>query len=137
MATAPAETYTIEDFISSGTEVTISYNNLSYLEVLQNSTSSPIYNVINDYIDNLKDLSFKVELSDSQYNKYIYKPKLLCENIYGNGEIYFIILLLNNIADVKQFNRKIILLPSKSTLQTFLSFIYNTEKDLIDQYNLK
>ena len=58
-----------------------------------------ILNVINDYMDELKQLAVNVQFDKNQYFKYRFKPKLLCHDVYGNPELYYIILLLVLIGD--------------------------------------
>ena len=137
MAKLPEETYTVDQFIDAGSSTIISYNNLSYIQTMSNWNKAPFFNVINDYIDELVSFSCTIELTDAELQKYLYKPKLLCKDIYGNPELYFIVLRLNNMADVKQFNRRKIKLLPKTSMDTAISLIYNAEKKLLDEYNDK
>ena len=76
-----------------------------------------------------------VELSKEEQNAYFYKPKLLCYDIYGNPELYFIILLINDIADVKEFTKSSIKMLKKEHMNTLISYIYNAEKNAMDEHN--
>ena len=76
-----------------------------------------------------------VELSDKEYYTYRYRPKLLADYLYGNGELYFIILWLNDMWNVKDFNSRKIKLISKSDLSETLSKINSSEKSFIEGYN--
>ena len=40
------------------------------------------------------------------FRKYEYKPKLLCYDVYGYKELYFIILVINEMISVKDFRKK-------------------------------
>lgn len=133
----PQDTTTIEEFIQAGKASTITYPKLSFLEIMSNGTQVSARNVINDYIYELKSVSTLVELSREEQNAYYYKPKLLCYDIYGNPELYYIILLLNDIADVKEFTKPRIRMLQKSYMNSLLSQIYNSEKQAIDAYNKK
>src|SRR5574344_2109562 len=93
---------TLAEFISYSNSTKISYNNLSFIDILDD-IKFPIVNIIDDYVDEIKDKSFDVTLSDKEYLKYKYRPKLLANDIYGNGEYYFIILAINGICNVKEF----------------------------------
>lgn len=128
-------TYSIESFITAGKGITISYNNLSYIETISNGTRVPFLNVIQDYMDELKSLAMTIEMNDEEYRKYTYKPKLLANDIYGNSELYFIILLINGICDVKEFTKKKLILIPKSSIEKALTMIYNSEKQALDSYN--
>ena len=131
----PENTYTLEAFIQAGRSVTISYDTLSFKERLTNGTEISILNVIDDYMDELKRLAVNVQLDKNQYTKYRFKPKLLCHDVYGNPELYYIILLLNRIIDVKDFNFKKLRMIQVDTLNRFLSAVYNAEKKDIAMYN--
>ena len=100
----PQETTTIEEFIESGKSVSIDYMDLSFIDKVSNGTWVSVLNVINDYIEELKNACVTVELTEEQQWAYFYKPKILCYDIYGNPELYFVILLLNDIASRQSFS---------------------------------
>lgn len=133
----PHKTYTVEEFISAGSLVPITYNNLSFIEKIGNNIECPIFNVIDDYMDELKALCVDIQLNDKEYTRYIYKPKLLAHDIYKNGELFFIILALNGICDVKEFTKKKLKMVSIENLETALTYIYNAELKSINVYNEK
>ena len=133
----PENTVTIAEFIDSGASVTMSYNVLSFIDILSNGTEATILNVLNDYMQELRQISFKVRLNNKEYYKYAYKPKLLSFDLYGTTELYFIILLLNDMADVKEFTKNPIYLPKPSLLSDFLTNVYNAERVDISEYNSK
>lgn len=133
----PQNTSTIEEFINSGSGITITYYNLSFNDMLSNGTVVSVHNVISDYLDELKDAAVYVSLNQDQQFKYMYKPKLLCSDLYGNPELYFIILLLNDMADVKEFTKPVIRMLSKNNMSELLTLIYNAEKQAILNYNNK
>lgn len=131
----PENTYTLEGFIAAGRSISISYDSLSYKEKLSNGTEIAVLNVVNDYMNEFRDLETTVLLNEQQYRKYRFKPKLLCRDVYGNPELYYIILLLNRIIDVKEFDFKKIKMLKVEYMNTILSYIYNAEKKDIDSYN--
>lgn len=133
----PQDTSTIEEFIESGSGVTITYPTLSFTDMLSNGTWVSVHNVVNDYIDELRNACINVELNTEQQFKYFYKPKLLCYDMYGNPELYFIILLINDMADVKEFTKPVIKMLRKSHMSEVLTLIYNAEKKAIENYNDK
>lgn len=133
----PQNTSTIEEFINSGSGITITYYNLSFNDMLSNGTVVSVHNVISDYLDELKDAAVYVSLNQDQQFKYMYKPKLLCSDLYGNPELYFIILLLNDMADVKEFTKPVIRMLNKTSMSELLTLIYNAEKQAISNYNNK
>lgn len=133
----PANTTTIEDFIKAGKNVSLTYKDFSFLETMSNKTKVSVYDTVNDYIQELRNAAVSVQLSDDEYRKYCYKPKLLCYDIYGNPELYFIILLINDIADVKEFNRRTFMMLSREYMSILTSYIYNSEYRAIKEYNTR
>ena len=133
----PQETTTIEEFIESGSGITITYPNLSFTEIMSNNTQVSVHNVISDYIQELRNACVNVSLNQDQQFIYFYKPKLLCYDVYGNPELYYIILLINDMADVKEFTKPVVKMLRKSHMSELLTLIYNAEKKAIDNYNNK
>lgn len=129
-------TSTLEQFIEAGSAVTISYANLSMLDET-GDIKIPIYNVVSDYLFELLGKSTTVVLNDQEFWKYKYKPKLLAIDIYGNAELYFVILMLNNMCSVKEFDIKRIKMLSKKDMSDLLGLIYSSEMDFLAQYNDK
>ena len=133
----PQETTTIEEFIESGSGITITYPNLSFTENMSKNTHVSVHNVISDYLQELRNACVNVSLTQDQQFMYFYKPKLLCYDVYGNPELYFIILLINDMADVKEFTKPVVKMLRKSHMSELLTLIYNAEKRAIDNYNNK
>ena len=130
----PKDTTTLEEFVEAGASVTISYANLSMEDTFFN-TKIPIYNVISDYIPEITIYAVSVELNTDEFIKYKYKPKLLAEYLYGNPELYFVILLLNNMCSVKEFDKQKLQLLSKADMAQLMSDIYNSEKEFLAKFN--
>lgn len=131
----PNKTTTIQELIASSSNTTLSYKSFSFMERLSDNSVISVHDVVSDYITELRNASVTIKLTDEQYRKYVYKPKLLCNDIYGNPELYFIILLLNDIADVKEFNKTKFLMLTKDSMSLLASYIYNSESKAIGQYN--
>jgi hypothetical protein len=135
--TKPEDTYTIDQFIECQSDEEVNYYNFSYVDQYDNMKYST-YNVISDYLDDIReDYAKTVTLDQNQLLKYMYRPKLLCYDIYGNSELAFIILLLNDMCNVKDFNKSKILMLTKSDMSDITKWIYNSNKDAIAVYNEK
>lgn len=128
------KTATVEQFIDMINSNPIDYQKLSYVDKIGN-INFPSRNVISDYLPELKAVATKIKLSDNEMIKYKYRPKLLAGDVYNNQELYYIILLLNGMADVREFDKKEILMIAPSQMSDCLSYIYNAEKKSIDTYN--
>ena len=133
----PQDTYTIDQFIACQSDETICYNNLSFIDQYDNIKYNT-YNVLSDYIDEIREnYCMTIKLNTDQLFKYMYKPKLLCHDIYGNGELAFIIMEINDICNVKEFTKDTLLMPTKDNMNLITSRIFNSDKDDIKIYNEK
>ena len=131
----PSQSYTMEQFISLGKATSVTYDKYSYKDLLSNGTEIAVLNVVNDYMREFKDAAVTVNLTTDEYRKYRYKPKLLCYDVYGSQELYWVILLLNGIIDIKDFNYESLLMLTRDDMNTLMSAIYNAEYKYMDSYN--
>ena len=131
----PESTYTLDQFIACQSDTNFCYNNLSFIDQIDNIKYNT-YNVASDYLDEIiSEYCVNVELSDDQLSKYKYRPKLLCYDVYGSQEIYYLILILNDICSVKDFTKKKIKLPNKSNMTKICKAIINSNRSDIQKYN--
>lgn len=121
-------TYTVESFIKATSMEDVSFEQLSFLDKTDSNNIMITYNILNDYRDEINDLLVTINLSDSEFLRYCYKPRLLSYDIYGDTEMFFIILFINNICSAKDFNKKKIKMLRKTHLEEVLSLIQNAEK---------
>lgn len=121
-------TYTVENFIKVMSMETISFEQLSFLDKTDSDVVMITYNILNDYKDEIDSLTVTINLSDEEFLKYCYKPRLLSYDVYGDTEMFFIILFINNICSVKDFNKRKIKMLRKSHMEDVLSLIHNSEK---------
>lgn len=131
----PALTHTLQEFLKTGeNDTTIRFSKLLYHET-DGSIEYTVKNVLDDYMGELKDMALLVALSEEEYQKYIYNPKYLAYDIYGSIVLYPFIMTLNGIANIREFDLKVLKLLRKSDLLNALSSIYNAEKNNIQAYN--
>lgn len=122
----PALTYTLDQFISMKFTDELTYYNFSIIEMVNGSKLSN-HNLIEDYLPELEAICVNCELDQDQYKKYKYSPDLLAFDVYGSTQLDFVILLINDMIDPKEFDLKTIKLPYASQLKMFLSSVYNAE----------
>lgn len=131
----PALTHNLSEFLMSGRmEHVTKYGDASFLERDKNILYV-VKNVIEDYIPDLKEMALKVVLTDDEYLKYQYNPKRLAYDVYGATELYYIILMLNNIGSIIDFNTKTLLMMKRLELFNSLASIMLTEGKDIKRYN--
>lgn len=136
MSTRTNTTFTLDQFADSKSSNDISYYTMSLLEKDdKNNIEYDVFNVVSDYMNELKAMASTVTLSESEYYTYRFKPKLLAKYLYGNTELYFIILWLNDMWSVKDFDLKQIKLIKNTELSEALSKINASEKSFIKAYN--
>ena len=128
----PSLTYTLDDFVAMQMSDDMTYYNFSILEVV-NSVEHLNINLVEEYSSILKSQALQVELTDEEYKKYKYCPDLLAYDIYGSVQLDFVILILNDIFDPKEFVNKTIKLVPASVLQQFLNEVYGKEYGWIQQ----
>lgn len=97
------KTISVQDFIGMRSSDDITYYNYSILKYL-NGFDMFITNLLYDYEDELNEIAVTIQLTDKERAKYRYKPYLLSFDIYGSTEASFIIMMMNNIIDPKEFD---------------------------------
>lgn len=133
----PDKCSSIEDFIATGEYgASITYYNFSILQVERSEDDSfeihfTIDNVINDYLDIIKEAATNIQLTPAEQRKYFYNPDLLSYDLYGTTELDFLILIMNGILDPKEFNMPNILLLGKNELTKIVGRIYTAENRYI------
>ena len=129
-------TYTVSQFISLKNSDSITYKNYSILQ--QSLKDSSIYysidNVIYEYMDEINTYKKLVGLSDMEVVKYKYKPKLFAYDLYGATETYFVIMALNGICNVKEFELldHTVWALAPNDMYTIMNLIGRAEKTRID-----
>ena len=128
----PALTYTLDDFVELQSVDNMTYYNFSILEIID-GVQHLDHNLIEDYLKELEATCVTLELSNEEMNRYRYNPDLLAYDIYGSVQLDFIILLLNDMIDPKDFDRKKLKLPYASSLSIFLNTLYSKESNYINE----
>ena len=66
--------------------------------------------IADKYANELEENKHIVELTTKEYQKYRYNPKLLSYDIYGTTELWFFILMANELYSISEFDlRKVVL----------------------------
>lgn len=137
---------TIKETIELGKELEITSNTLHYKKVITNSNNEnfifSISSIFDKYYELMKERTMTIELTDAEYRKYIYKPKLLSLDLYGTTELDFLLLRLNNMTSCIYFNKQTFKVFDKD-ITTLLNEIMihentnyiNNEVDIINKIN--
>ena len=127
---SPATTYTIDDFIDMKYTDETSFYKFSILEKFD-GVEHLDHNLVEDYLEALDVI--EVPLDEEQFKKYRYKPDLLAYDVYGSVQLDYIILMINDMYDPKEFCKRKIYLPYASALVDFLDRVYAANEDYIEQ----
>lgn len=130
---------TVQDLINrKQTKSIVDYSELSFSMTVDNSITIPFQNVITTtYAKELNDLAVEVTMTDKEYYKYRYRPKLLAYDLYNYTELFYIIDFINGIYNIKDFNKKVLKLIPKKELFDFLSEVRQADINNIESFNNK
>lgn len=127
----PELTSNMKEYISSGNSNKMTFNLSSILYKIEDTDLLiGFHNILDDYIDEIKKTCKTLHMTKSQLNKYKYKPWLFVYDVYGNSDLEYIILRINNMITAKDFNKSTILVFTGDTLE-MINKIQNAEKKYI------
>lgn len=110
MATSNYIRTTIQNIIDHGKHLKINNSELSLKYVMNNSANEKfiinITNLFEKYYELLLDNTVIVVLTDEEYLKYRFKPKVLSYDLYGTMELHYMLLRLNYVYSVTNFDFK-------------------------------
>lgn len=131
----PALTHNLSEFLMAGrSEHVTKYGDSSFQE-RDGNISYVVKNILDDYKEDLKDIALKVVLTNDEHLMYQYNPKKLAYDVYGATEYYHVILMLNDIGSVIDFNTKNLLMLRRQDLFNSMASIMLAEGKDIKIYN--
>ena len=135
----PATTITLSSFIRAGKMIPLKYDKFCFMEKLDNGVIKCIYNVLDDYYEEIEDYVIEVNFEKDDIYKYKYKPKVLAYDAYGSTDYYIFILYINKMSSVKEFNleNKKINMMRKEVFNSVFSTILSSEMQNLNIYNYK
>jgi hypothetical protein len=96
--------------IEMGKELKLSNSELSLKEIITNSSGEQfvvnMFNLYEKYYELLLQHTAIVVLNDEEYMRYKYKPKVLSYELYGTYELHYMLLRLNHVYSVINFDFK-------------------------------
>lgn len=103
---------TIDELIENGLGDPYCPDKLCYRTVVTENNKSiiiPTESFIDKYYDIIRDeYCEKMTMTDEDYEKYKYNPKRLSYDSFGTVELWHLILRINNMSSVLEFNKKTI-----------------------------
>jgi len=99
---------TIQDVIENGLELKMTIKDLAFKEVITNSSGEMfvvnMYNLYEKYYELLLEHSTIAVLSNEEYKRYRLQPKRLAHDLYGNQDLYYLLLRLNHVYSIINFD---------------------------------
>ncbi len=114
--------------ISDAKDLEISYRELHNKATISDVSSGrkieiPFESLVNKYKHVLNDLIITVSLDDKLARYYLFKPKLLSQDLYGIVELWHVLLKLNNWTSISEFKPVTIKIYDPHRLKAFLNEI--------------
>lgn len=127
---------TIQSLIDIGKESKLTTNDLSLKTVVTNSNDNMFVinmsSIFDKYYEILLDHAVTVTFDEEDYLKYRFKPKVLSQDIYGTKDLHFLLLRLNNITSVAQFDFKEVKVFEKSIIKLLNEILILEEDNYTD-----
>lgn len=99
---------TIKELINNGKHSTLNTDELSLKTIVTNSLNEKfvvnISCVFEKYYELLTDHAVTVTLTNEEYLRYRFKPRMLSKDLYGTYDLHYLLLKLNNITSVIYFD---------------------------------
>lgn len=127
---------TINDIIEEGKHKKLMPETLCMKEVLVNSSGKKFvvnWNYVYEkYYEILLDHVVTVKLTDMEYFNYRYQPKKLAMDLYGNKDLYFLLLRVNYIYSIINFDFKELKVFDASILSLINEILIIESENYID-----
>ena len=127
-----AQTHTVEEFISRKFEDELTYRNFSIVDYADGIELLD-RNLLADYLIEIDKVCSYYTFTAAEYRKYRYAPDLLSYDLYRTTQLDFMIMIINDMVDPKEFNRKVLKLPNGIHLKNILSSILSVNDGFKEQ----
>lgn len=124
----------LKDFKEYETNLDISHKGLHIQRALLSDNGLIVVNsstIYQRYYELILDITKPYTLTDEEYLKYRLRPKLLCYELYGITELWSLLLKVNNMVSITEFNRKNIRIMDSSKIFDVLNEILLKEESRI------
>jgi 5-methylcytosine-specific restriction endonuclease McrBC GTP-binding regulatory subunit McrB len=96
----------IGTYINKGKNNIFALNNVCEFETVNDVTIPTKNFLLSKYRDLINSVTKNLELSDKEFSRYKFKPKTLSYDLYETTELWYLLLFINNMTSVTQFNRQ-------------------------------
>lgn len=127
---------TIQSVINEGLESKLNIKELSIKDVIVNSAGEKfvvnMFNLYEKYYEILLDYTTTVVLDEKEYMKYRFKPKLLSYELYGTKELHYMLLRLNYMYSVVNFDLREIRVFTRNVIPLINEIMIIEAEEFID-----
>lgn len=124
-----SHTSTITDMIKVGKSIDLTYSKLSTHDMV-GDIEFINHHLLFSYKDYISRFTVLVTLTDKEFLKYQFNPKLLAYDIYGSTDLYFVLLIVNDLMSEKEFSLRTFKLIKPDNID-LIHDIYNKEKQYL------
>ena len=126
---------TMPEQVSLIKDMEISYRTLHPAVIMYDKDSDrrirfPFSSIVNKYKDFLHEIIMDIELNAEEQAMYLYKPKLLSEDLYGTTELWDTILILNDCQSVIDFKPTTVSIYDPEQFKLYLNEIMLIEESI-------
>lgn len=129
--------YTLDDFVREYAAEDIRVDAFHLKQVFWDELTMKHKIIVNEssiadkYIEELEENKRSVQLSTKEYYKYRYNPKLLSYDVYGTTELWFFILMANELYTISEFDlQKLVLYDS--AIITKLNHMIDMDREFLE-----
>lgn len=130
-------TPTLTEYIASYRLDDLTFSDFFLREVMRFRSGEKIIvqfnSFLNKYMPEFKSTLVTVTLNEAERLKYRFNPKLMSFDLYGTTELWFMILEVNEIHRIIDFDLSTVILPQRIIVER-MTRVKNLEQDVID-YN--
>lgn len=97
---------TIDDFVRIGKTNSVQFQNSSYFKEIDGQILED-YNIFRDrYYKKLMSYTEMMTMTDDEFRKYKYRPKVLSAQLYETVDYWYILLIINGMYSCMDFNKR-------------------------------
>ena len=128
-------TYTITDLLAIGSTVDLTHYRTSINDDIRDIEYISS-NIFDDYMEEIMQMCVEVRLTDEEYSRFRFRPKLLAYHLYKSTDLAFILSKVNNVVSDKDFDFRILNVVRPDMIDQIYK-IYEEEKRYLKSINIK
>lgn len=126
----PEKVPTLDEFIRTGKRLSLSHENNMLKYKLNDHTVIPMRGLLHKYHNALQRYVIQHTMTDAEFARWKYQPKLLCRELYGTPELWADILFLNDMTSCVEFTKRGIKVYSTLIIDAISEILMLYNKDI-------